>query len=1278
MDRIDRRTRAQLQQLLATTFNLEELQTLCFDLGIDYDALDSSKSKSALIGSLIDLVERRNLTPQLLDRLRLARPAVDWSALEEPPTRQLLSPYIGPRHFTEEDGQLFFGRETLVAEALRRLSSDSFLALVGPPGSGKTSVVLAGIVPALRQGRLAAAAGWPVYLLRPGERPLANLAVSLAGDAESVIAAATLEEDLASSDRALAIYLRRELQRAASGSVVVRDEARQAYLSRLLQSLSESFSLGDLHSLCFELEVDFEDLPAETRMGKARELIIFMERRRRLDDLVAKCRELRPLKSWEMPPSGEPFELVDSDPGLQAGNRVLLVVDQFEELFTLCRVEHERKAFIDNLVEAAVSGPAVIIITLRTDYVAHCVAYPDLGRLMARQQLIVSRLTDNELRQAIEGPAAAAGWRFEPGLVERIIADAGDSPDALLFIQLTLFQMTHRPAETTGLFTFGDYAAVGGLFGSLGRLAEELFAPLSSEQQAVARTILLRLIDINDWPHTARRATFDELFTAQATPELVQSVLKEMADARLVMIDQGSVELTHSALIEHWPRFQEWLEAERVVLQVLRRLSAASLIWERSGRDRRYLFRGRQLGESQEAAAAQPEMLTARDLAFLEASAAEPESLLRRLGQALPRPDVATRLDRAREWWRDQIEALNRLAAYQASWEAAKPLEKLLLYLSPLDRPFSAEEAANFLNSHAAGVDPGLAQTALYALAQRGLVDDRPSAWQIRDPGLAATLRRTVAEDTLANLVQAVRHENPFYLLAIKFLSGAGFSVEPVGGSPALACQALPELRRYIGNLLPDQVYVYCLLGGALNSPQVEQISGEIRRLDEAAGMALVFTNRRPTDDGWIQIGALRARQEQPLILLPVDRTTLEDGVAAGRERRVLYSELKGRLDVEYNPYETRGPVSSAFAFFGREQLLGKLQRRLDQSQTVGLFGLRKMGKSSMLHALRNRAPFPMALVSMQTVERDGLGAFYDRIFRSWADWLKVHCDLEWPMPAVSPDDSPAVCVTRIYELLDWLEEHGLDARVGLLMDEIENILPHRDGSGPNLERYLELLGAFRGLVDEEPRFHLVIASLNPALTRINAWGPRQNPTFSLFYEEYLPPLNHEDCMQMVSNIGSQIDLRYDQASLEEIARLSGGHPLLVRRLCSVLYQRRNYEPGEITLGEIGPVVNELLIDPKFDYQLEEGFWNDAANEHLWDGPEYAQANQAILLEMAQAGQPLHETTLLNRPDRDLRRRAILGMRDFHIIHEPEPGYYAIRCLLFCEWLRRRKLHLEQ
>jgi WD40 repeat protein len=452
-------------------------------------------------------------------------PAVSAARVDE------LVPYQGLRAFGEEDAQWFFGRDREVQRLVEKLKSSRFLAVLGPSGSGKSSLVRAGLVPRLRAGALTGSARWRVCVLRPGAAPLTALAAQLA--------------------------------------TVQGGQAMQATLDGLEQ---------DPRSLHLSVELALAGRPA--------------------------------------------------------GERVVVVVDQLEEVFTLCREEAQRRLLFANLLYAsgAAGGRTVVIVTLRADFYSRCADYPEFAQLLAAQQILVGPMDTDGLRQAIQEPARRVGLTLEDGLADTILTDVAAEPGALPLLAHALLEVwEHRDGAT---LTLSGYRGAGGVHGALAQRAEEIYGELSVEQQQITRRTLLRLTQPGEGTEdTRRRAPRSELVSPPAGTGF-EGVLDCLVDARLLTTgrDETGVEIvdvSHEALVRGWPRLRAWINTARQDLVVHRRLTDATAEWARL-KDDSALYRGVRLGEAQALRERDPDALNDAERAFLDASVEREESVRRK------------------------------------------------------------------------------------------------------------------------------------------------------------------------------------------------------------------------------------------------------------------------------------------------------------------------------------------------------------------------------------------------------------------------------------------------------------------------------------------------------------------------------------------------------------------------------------------------------------------------------------------------------------------------
>lgn len=452
-------------------------------------------------------------------------PAEDEHAPPEPGD----PPYKGLQYFEESDADRFFGREALTAKLAARLNDASFLAVIGASGSGKSSLVRAGLIPALRRGeRLAdrslppAASGqWDIRTFTPGSHPLEALAAVLTRDEASVAALTALQQDLRQEPRTLSL-------------------AAQQLLAR---------------------------------NGK---------------------------------------------------RRLMVFIDQFEEVFTLCRQPGEREAFINQLLAATetATGPVVVVIALRADFYAQCAQHAGLRERISRQQEYIGAMSRAELASAILEPARRGGWTIQEGLVELMLDEVGDEPGALPLLSHALHETWRRRRGRK--LTLSGYREAGGVQGAIAQTAEAVFQQrLTPAQRPIARIIFLQLTELgatSESPDTRRRVPFSELITRATDAAMLEAVLHILAEARLVTVAQEDVEVAHEALIREWPTLRGWLDENRKGLLRQRALTEDAAEWERLGRDAGALYRGARLRQMLEWAERFPEPISAREADFLQAS----------------------------------------------------------------------------------------------------------------------------------------------------------------------------------------------------------------------------------------------------------------------------------------------------------------------------------------------------------------------------------------------------------------------------------------------------------------------------------------------------------------------------------------------------------------------------------------------------------------------------------------------------------------------------------
>ncbi|MEU2281385.1 AAA family ATPase [Streptomyces sp. NPDC013178] len=312
--------------------------------------------------------------------------------------------------------------------------------------------------------------------------------------------------------------------------------------------------------------------------------------------------------------------------------RPVLIVDQFEETFTLCPDEATRRAFVQLLHAACTPAdgdpaPVLVVLGIRADFYEQCLAHPELADALQHRHMVLGPLTTAELREAVTGPARAVGLELEPGLAELIVREvSADGPrgahDAGVLPLLSHALLATWQRRKAGKLTLAGYRAAGGIQGAVAATAERAWSGLDPAARTAARLLLLRLVRLGeDTQATRRRSTRRRLAAESTDPDKTEESLEALVRARLVTLDAETVEITHEALLHAWPRLRDWIDEDRHGNLLRQRLEEDGRAWESSNRDASLLYRGSRLEQARAwAKTAGDTYLTRSAVDFLAAS----------------------------------------------------------------------------------------------------------------------------------------------------------------------------------------------------------------------------------------------------------------------------------------------------------------------------------------------------------------------------------------------------------------------------------------------------------------------------------------------------------------------------------------------------------------------------------------------------------------------------------------------------------------------------------
>jgi energy-coupling factor transporter ATP-binding protein EcfA2/AAA+ ATPase superfamily predicted ATPase len=984
-------------------------------------------------------------------------------------------PYQGLEPFKDSQEKFFFGRLQLINLLQQKLKEVNFVPIIGASGSGKSSVVRAGLITRLKQ------TGWRVLEpILPGVDPL----------------------------------------------------------GKFKQTFTQLFEQ--------------------------------VEQQREVSALIDNSADLR--------------SLIEKLPGTE---RFLLVVDQFEEVFTVCPKEKEadKYKFIELLTQVAKISASrlAIIITMRADFLEPCLDYPLLNQLIQKHLLLIPPLRGADLQQAIEEPAKIQGYELESGLLAEIIQDVGQEKGCLPLLQFALTQLWEQRDQISKELLLQQYKQMGGVIGALNSHAEEIYQSLTAQQQDWVKRIFLKLVHTNlNGKDTRQRQPKSKLLALAGNSseqrQSFETILDELIKGRLLVIGQELtgevwVDLAHEALMDGWERFENWRHEDRELRQLITELEREWKYW-------------------------------------LDAPLDEKDNHLMNPG----------RLARVRKRW-----------------------SELEVYLPETGEFYKRSEA----------------------FAQKKVAEE--------------TSRKIKLKELEARSLE----------MAVEFLELADAKTNREG-EQILKIVSIPGRLSY-STPLPVLLAVDTLTDQNVNElfHHSEQLEGN---RSQKAGILLY---REPPDALFrTQMATVRLRNN--FILIPIPLAAVEQ-VLLDRESankcKGLLAEYADRYLPGSNLFDDRNAIGDTLSFFGRSEILHSLQGDLQRNQSIGLFGLRKSGKTSLLLQLRFALrQHPVVHIDFQFYgNKSHYGTeVFNEILQQLSKLLGSRTpDSTSQTQLLSLENSAAESTSefarQVRDLAKNLSKAGYELPILCFFDEIERILPSKEDSKERIEEFNALFSALRALSQEQRQLNILVVDVHPDCNRINHWSQKvvqTNPVCQFFKEVFVSPFSVEDTTTMLTDIGELMGLKFDENTLETIHRLSGGHPFIARQLASCLHKKIRPEgDGLITMSAAQRYLNKpFSYSDVLKNYFGQNIWADLEIRNL----KFARA----ALQLLACNEESEDSIVTQRVLQERLKNefndfsesdcldVLLLLENFGLVNRKEAEddeYYQIQVGLLSRWLRMYK-----
>lgn len=609
--------------------------------------------------------------------------------------------------------------------------------------------------------------------------------------------------------------------------------------------------------------------------------------------------------------------------------------------------------------------------------------------------------------------------------------------------------------------------------------------------------------------------------------------------------------------------------------------------------------------------------------------------------------------------------------AYAINWGsiAGQPIQQLIPLIVPLRTPLTVERVQTVMQTHQAFTTDEQIEAALDALVRNHLLTPAPEGGYRFPSWLVAWLHRLQNGRRIGALAEYVRNSHPLYAGARIFFARAEFQI----------VESNPETFILVpGPTHPHASYksIYTrLIAG--RSPEGEDFEAVAEAARHEYGsqvehrLAFVVSNRRPTPGARFRLYEIR--QRCGLAIVHID-SELFNQVKPNMPAADILTAQIDQATGQQNLYLISGPVSDDLGFFGREAMLQQLIDLIDTAQPVGIFGLRKTGKTSLSQRLQGRLATRRVIAAVDsqgTAREQGVQPLYPAIIGAFVAHIEQYrpglartlppLNL-WPPSKMG--GSPPTNVMSVFDSdLAALQAHiGGNERLLLILDEVDRLLPA--GDDPGYEGFASFLGQLRAANQNLKLLDFILIGVDPGVNRRDKWGERDNELYQALREIWMPPMEAENASEMIESIGFQMGIKYEPEALSLLVDAGGGHPFITRQVCGQTVKDL-FGKGTVTISarQAEQGIEEFVF-------LAESYLTE-----LWR-VRMDEAGRRILLTLAQADGPVPRRTLLPSQQRQ-EMLAILGsLQECTVIDSQDDGY-VIGWGVLRNWIRWIELGLD-